>query len=128
MGFCQQCRSLLERRMPSGYHLAFHHDAASLKKAVEERCFACFRIWNNLSKEQQIVASRAEFDGFDCHSSLGPRSHARDGEDEDEESILANFSFTHGEDLYDCDDYNDLGWAGCGGQFAVLNPFGACTP
>lgn len=122
MGLCEQCRSIAENLMPLGRSKVFHHDAASLKKATEEKCFACLRIWNSLSEEQQAIASRPDFEGIDCYSVLRQRTCAKG----DEEPILAYLSFEHGEDLY-CDDYNVMGgWRGSAGHFAVLNPNGTC--
>lgn len=120
MSLCEQCRSISERPTPPGRSVAFHHDAVSLKKAVEGKCFACLRIWNSLSEEQRAIASREDFEGIDCFSFLRQRAHVEGNE----EPILAHFSFEHGEDLY-CDDFNVIGsWRGSTGHFAVLNANG----
>lgn len=112
--------------MPSGRETAFHHNADSLRKAVEERCFACLHIWNGLSKEQQVVASGPQFEGFDCVSELSSRRYALGDQ---ESGVLATLTFENGDDLDACDD--DYGTErirrGLDGHFAVLNSYGAYT-
>lgn len=118
MPLCEQCLSISERQISSGRSVAFHHNSASLKKAVEDKCFACVRIWNSLSREQQAIASQVDFQGLDCYSVSQKKAKVGN----EEEPILLHFTFEHGEDLY-CDDFNVMGgWRGIAGHFAVLNP------
>lgn len=120
MPLCEQCLSISNKTISTGRNTVFHHDAASLAKAVELKCFACVRIWDSLSEEQQAIACHADFEGLDCVLSFNVRSSSP-GVDE---PILAHLTFEHGEDLY-CDDYNVIGgWRGPAGHFAILNPQG----
>lgn len=119
MPLCEQCLSISNKTITTGRNTIFHHDAVSLAKAVEEKCFACLRIWGSLSGEQQAIARHADFEGLDCVLCFDVGwTRGVDG------PLLADVTFEHGEDLY-CDDYNDVGgWKGPAGHFAVLNPHG----
>lgn len=119
MPLCEQCQSISDRTTSTRRHIISHHDAASLAKAVEKKCFACVRIWESLSEEQQAIARHVDFEGLDCVLFLNVQSSARV-----DNLILGHLTFEHGEDLY-CDDYNEIGgWRGPAGHFAILNPDG----
>lgn len=64
--------------------------------------------------------------GIEYQISLSKIAQADDG---DKKEILATLSFDHGDDLYDCEDYNEVGGLPVDqvGNFAILNPSGAYT-
>lgn len=72
-----------------------------------------------------MVASDPAFMGIEYQISLHKITRAQ-AEDGDEQEILATLSFDHGDDLYDCEDYNEVGGLPVDqvGNFAILNPSG----
>ncbi|KUI68836.1 hypothetical protein VM1G_04392 [Cytospora mali] len=105
-----------------GRNSLFRHDHITFRKAVfESRCFICSHVWNSLSQEQKDIASDAAFMGIEYQIHLSKITHDKD---EEQRKVLANLSFEHGDDLYDCEDYKEVGGfpveaVGC---FAILNP------
>lgn len=125
MGLCEQCRAMTTTPLAGGRNSLFRHDHVSLRKAVfESRCFVCCRVWDSLSEEQKGVARDPAFEGIGYSISL---SRSTDGGDGEQVEILATLSFEHGDDLFDCEDYNVVGGlpVGSAGCFAILNPSGA---
>lgn len=127
MGLCEQCHSMTETPLAYGRNSLFRHDHITLRKAVfVSRCFVCTRVWHSLTEEQKSIASDPAFEGIEDEIYLSRMPGGKDGE---QQGILANMSFQHGDDLYDCEDYNVVGgpslvFAGC---FAILNPSSAYT-
>lgn len=124
MGLCEQCQSISSTvLLLSGLNKVFHHSCETLKKSVfEAKCYVCSRVWDSLTEEQKAVASHPDFEGIDCKVSL-QTSHEED--DGWQERVLAKITFTPGDDLYDCEDYETVGGKIMehAGQFAILNPF-----
>lgn len=127
MGLCEQCQSISTKVLVHGRNSLFRHDHISLEKAVfESRCFICSRVWDTLSEEQKVVASGPAFMGIEYRMFLFQEKYS---DDDELSEILAHLTFEHGDDLYDVDDYNEVGGmpmdsTGC---FAILNPSGKHT-
>lgn len=123
MGTCEQCRSLSKTPVSRDTDVAFRHDSASLLKAVEDNCYMCSRVWHSLSKEQQAITQSPEFSGIECR--IWVRTSATGDEDGDAEvDAPVVFSFVGGEEMFDCDEANEIGGWSCwdSGQFALLSP------
>ena len=108
-------------RLALGTNSLFRHDHETLRKAVfESKCFICSGVWGSLTEEQKKVASVPDFEGIEYRIRLY-RNPLNDGE---QREYLATMLFSHGDDLFDCEDYNEVGGlpvdsVGC---FAMLNP------
>lgn len=126
MGLCEQCQSVRAKVLVHGRNTLFRHDSSTLQKAVfESRCFVCSHVWDSLSGEQKAVASGPAFEGIEYQIFLSKiENHDVDAE---KSEIIAAISFDHGDDLYDCEDYNEVGGLSMDsmGNFAMLNP--ACA-
>lgn len=87
------------------------------------KCYICSQVWDSMNEEQKEVARRPNFEGFDFDILL---RKTRYGEDGRQEPVLAMFFIQHGEDLWDCEEYNTPGGPDLSGpgRFAILNPFG----
>lgn len=124
MAFCQKCQLIPDILIARGQDrtVVVHHDSASLQAAVTERCYICLRVWESLSEEQKSVASSSAFEGIRYNLSLS-LDYSEPGSSE-ESSFIAELKCNHGDDLYDCDDYNEVGgwWRLEMGQFTMLNP------
>lgn len=123
MSLCQRCRSIADTAISRTRATVLHHDSAgSLKESVESSCFICARVWDSLSGEQRAAAESPSFMGIRyLMKTVEPsRRYGSPGE----QPLLANILCEHGDDLYDCEDYNVVGgwWKGNTGNFAVLNP------
>lgn len=122
MGLCETCQSLSSKVLVSGMNTAIHHDHETFKEAVfGSKCYLCSQVWDSMNEEQKEVARRPNFEGLDYHILLG---RIRYGEDDRLEPVLASFFIKHGEDLWNCEEYDTVGGTHVGGQFAILNPFG----
>lgn len=112
--------------MSSATKLAFRHDFASLKKAVEDECYMCTRVWDSLSTEQQAIAESPGFRGVECRVSFKARDGAEDGATEP--AVLMAFSFLCQEEMFDCDEANAVGgWSDWErGHYALLSPSSMC--
>lgn len=130
MSLCEKCQSMTSKPLSYGRNSLFRHDHISLQEAVfERRCFICTRVWDSLSEDQKAVASGPAFMGIEYQLFLLRPTSGEDGEQREGQEILATLSFKHGEDFYDCEDYNDVGGSpvGSAGCFAILNPSGTYT-
>lgn len=80
-------------------------------------------MYRTLSEEQKAIASDPTFMGIEYFIFL---RHITQEEDGEQQKIVATLSFEHGDDLYDCEDYNEVGGLLPGnstvGCFAILNP------
>lgn len=120
MGLCEQCKSLSETLVKDS-STVFRHDAVSLKKAVEAKCYMCTGVWNSLNKEQHAIIESSKFSGIECHISL---------ETSNEDAVRTAavpiaFSFFGEDEMFDCCEANTVGgWRSQGaGQFAILSPY-----
>lgn len=107
--------------------MAFRHDSASLKKAVEDECYMCTRVWDSLSREQQAIVESPGFRGIECHISF--KAPAGDEDGAIEKAVPIGFTFLCQEEMFDCDEANDVGgWSDWeSGQFALLSPCSMCV-
>ena len=125
MGICEKCQSLAVSPLPGQGPTLYCYDYLSLRKAVDSRCYICSRVWDTLTEEQKGVASGPGFMGITYRLWRSSRSM-----DDEEGPILATLGFENGDDLYDCEDYNEVGGrhlnSDCG-VFAFLNPSGKRT-
>lgn len=122
MGICEKCQLLASGPINgSQSRLVSNYDYLSLRKAVDSRCFICLRVWESLTEEQKGIVSTPDFTGITYK--ISRRSRQGEGE---EDAILATLSFEHGDDLYECDDYNKPGglWIDSAGVFAFVHPSG----
>jgi hypothetical protein len=125
MGLCEQCQSISSTVLVgSSRNTVLHHNHETFKRSVfGSKCYLCSQVWDSLNEEQKGKARRPEFEGIDYKVFLGRTSY---GEEDRQEPILAKFYFDHGEDLWDCEEYDTVGgqFIQGAGQFAILNPFG----
>lgn len=125
MGLCEHCHSISSKVLVGGMNKALiHHDHETFKKAVfENKCYLCSQVWDSMNEEQKEVAGRPDFEGIDYDIFLNQIKY---GEDERQKTFLASFFINHGEDLWDCEQYDTVGGkhVSGAGQFAILNPFG----
>lgn len=125
MGLCEHCQSISSKvlRHASNWDTVLHHNHETFKRSVRSKCYICSQVWDSLNEEQKAKAKRPNFEGINYKVLLGRTSY---GEEDREEPILATFSIDHGEDLWDCEEYNDVGgeFLSGAGKFAILNPFG----
>lgn len=124
MGLCEHCQSISSKVLKfRGKNNVLHHNHETLKRSIGSKCYLCSQVWDSLNEEQKGVARRPDFEGIDYDVSLGKTRYS---EEDRQEPILATFSFGHGEDLWDCEEYNDVGGTHIreAGKFAILNPFG----
>jgi hypothetical protein len=125
MGLCEQCQSISSKVLSrQGFNTVFHHNHETFMRSVfDSKCYICSQVWDSLNEEQQGKAIRPEFEGIDYKVSLRSTSY---GEEDRQEPILATIFFTHGEDLWDCEEYDPVGGMTINdsGQFAILNPNG----
>lgn len=129
MSLCTQCQSISTRVLGQERTKVFRHGYDSFREAVFERkCYICYRVWESLSEEQKEVASRPEFMGIDYYIQVGD-ANRWDGEPT---QSLASITFMLDDDLYNCEDYNEVGGLSVGlvGIFGALNPAGTyvCSP
>lgn len=119
MAFCQQCQSVSRTPIARKSAVVFRHDYESLQRAVEGNCLICTRVWDSLSKIQQEVVQSPDFTGLECKILFTPLNE--DGELE--ESILLSLKFWAGDELWDCDEANEVGgWSpDFYGHFVVLD-------
>lgn len=124
MGLCAHCLSLSSKVLIFGVNAALHHSHETFKEAVfVSKCYICSQVWDSMNEEQKEVVRRPDFEGIDYNIRLG---RTRYGEDGRQEPVLATIFIKHGEDLWDCEEYNKVGgtFVSGAGQFAILNPFG----
>nr|AET07139.1 vegetative incompatibility protein 6 [Cryphonectria parasitica] len=124
MSLCRKCQAIPDTRICSGEHrVVVRHDSASIQKSVEDRCYICARVWNSLSEEQKAVCKRPTFEGIVYK--MYTRDQSYGGSNAHSRPILAQLLCQPAkDDLYDCDDYNEVGgwWRNEAGAFAALNP------
>lgn len=119
MAFCQQCQSVSTKPIARKSAVVFRHDYESLRRAVEENCLICTRVWDSLSTTQQTVVQSRDFTGLECKISFTPLNE----EGELDESIFLSFKFQAGDELWDCDEANEVaGWSpDFYGHFVILD-------
>ncbi|KAG8168216.1 hypothetical protein KVR01_003905 [Diaporthe batatas] len=117
MGLCALCEQSLSSKVLVDDTL-FHHDYRTFRQSVESKCYICSHVWSSLTEEQKETTMRPTFDGIDYDVSLRTSYGERQGR------ILATIDFKHGDDLFDCEDYNEVGGKHMAdaGRFAILNP------
>lgn len=124
MGLCELCQSLSSKVLVNGVNKALHHNHETFKEAVfGSKCYLCCQVWDSMNEEQKEVAGRPGFEGIDYDILLGRTQY---GEENGQEPVLATLFIKHGEDLWDCEQYDTVGGTHVvdAGQFAILNPFG----
>lgn len=124
MGLCEQCQSISSKVLVFGRNTAIHHNYETFKEAVfGSKCYLCSQVWDSMNAEQKAVARRPEFEGIDYEILLGKTKYF---EDDRQKPVLAKIFIEHGEDLWDCEEYDTVGGThmDSAGQFAILNPFG----
>lgn len=123
MDLCEQCQRISSTVLVSGNNKVLHHTHETFQKSVfGEKCYLCSQVWNSLNEEQKTVASRPDFEGINYEVFFYGRGFRYDGQ---LDRILAKVDFTHGEDLWDCEEYDEVGGKTMeeAGQFAILNPY-----
>lgn len=122
MGLCEQCQSISSKVLVFGKNMVFHHNYETFRKSVfGDRCYICSQVWDSMNEEQKAVASRPDFEGIDYEVFLKSASFDEEGQ---QERVLATISFSHGEDLWDTEEYDPIGGMSMedAGKFAILNP------
>lgn len=125
MGLCHQCQSISERAFKTKPSAAFIHDYASFKQAIENKCYICSHVWDNLTEDQQAIVVPDKFTGIECWISI----KSLDEWEADNETVPVKLDFFGEDEIYDCDEVNVVGgWSVREtGQFAVLNPKSALS-
>lgn len=126
MSLCALCEQSISSKVlsSSGYNTILHHNHKTFTRSVfSTKCYLCSRVWNSLNEEQQEKTRRPEFEGIDYKIFLRRTKYF---EEDEQEAILAHVTFGHGEDLWDCEEYDEVGGRHIlgAGQFAILNPNG----